>query len=360
MTVENTNISTQENSNPESVLPSWMSNWISRWKKRKKKYLIIFLLISSSITIFFWDRIFITAHVGEAGVLFHRFSGTEIDRIYKEGLHIISPLDIMTIYETRNQIALHEFDVLSVKGLRIHLAIAIRYRPQYDMLPTLHQQIGPDYLQRIVLPQIESVMRKQLGGYNADQIYTNENGLLNKAIVLAINEVGRNYVVVDDVIIRSLTLPDNIVKAIEDKLTQQEYLRSYEFRLKTATKEAQRKISEAKGISRAQHIISESLTPEILTFEGIKATQELAKSKNAKIVVIGSGKNGLPLILGDNAFNTSSKSTSHGQNMNQGMNKQAAGSFSSPLSNNLLPNSLSIPVSPTQAPSSQLNPVSAQ
>lgn len=275
----------------------------------KRPFLVIFLLIVVMLTVILWNRIVITAHVGEAGVLFRRFTGTEIDKIYKEGLHIISPLDIMTIYETRNQIALHEFDVLSVKGLRIHLAIAIRYRPQFDMLTTLHQRIGPDYLQRVVLPQIESVMRKQLGGYNADQIYTNENGLLNQAIVLAINEVGRNYVVVDDVIIRSLTLPDNIVNAIEDKLTQQELLRSYEFRLQTAAKEAQRKTMEAKGINQAQRIIGETLTSDILAFEGIKATQELAKSQNAKIVVIGSGKNGLPLILGDKAFTTDNTQT---------------------------------------------------
>ncbi len=280
-----------------------------RWLRRKRPLLIISLLIVAIITVLLWNRIVITANVGEAGVLFRRFTGTEIDKIYKEGVHFISPLDIMTIYETRNQIALHEFEVLSVKGLRIHLAIAIRFRPQYDMLTVLHQRIGPDYLQRVVLPQIESVMRKQLGGYNADQIYTNENGLLNQAIVLAINEVGRNYVEVDDVIIRSLTLPENIVKAIEAKLTQQEYLRSYEFRLQTAAKEAQRKTMEAKGISQAQRIIGESLTSEILTFEGIKATQELAKSQNAKIVVIGSGKNGLPLILGDEAFSAETTKT---------------------------------------------------
>lgn len=288
---------------------------LSRWLRKKKQLLIISLLIITLLTVILWDRIVITAHVGEAGILFRRFTGTEIDKIYKEGVHLISPLDIMTIYETRNQIALHEFDVLSVKGLRIHLAIAIRYRPQYDMLPELHQRIGPDYLQRVVLPQIESVMRKQLGTYNSDQIYTNEKGLLNNAIVLAINEVGRNYIEVDDVIIRSLTLPDNLVKAIEDKLTQQEYLRSYEFRLKTAVKEAERKISEAKGINQAQRIIGESLTSEILVFEGIKATRELAKSHNAKIVVIGAGKNGLPLILGDKAF-TSSESSKDKKSIN--------------------------------------------
>jgi len=297
--------------------------------RKKKPFLIILLLITAILVVLLWHRIVITANVGEAGVLFRRFTGTEIDKIYKEGVHIISPLDIMTIYETRSQIALHEFEVLSVKGLRIRLAIAIRYRPQYDMLPALHQRIGPDYLQRVVLPQIESVMRKQLGSYNADQIYTNENGLLNKAIVLAINEVGRNYVEVDDVIIRSLTLPENIVKAIEEKLTQQEHLRSYEFRVQTAIKEAQRKVSEAKGINQAQRIISETLTPEILAFEGIKATKELARSQNAKIVVIGSGKNGLPLILGDKAFTTDSVKTNKGANIDtQGTSSQPSATSS--------------------------------
>jgi regulator of protease activity HflC (stomatin/prohibitin superfamily) len=286
----------QENRDRGFIVKDWL------WKK--KPLLIIFLLIIALITVFLWHRIVITVHVGEAGVLFRRFSGTEIDKIYPEGLHIISPLDIMTIYETRKQIALHEFDVLSVKGLLIHLAIAIRYRPDYDLLGLLHQRIGPDYLQRVILPQIESVMRKQLGTYNANQIYTNEDGLLTNVILLALDEVGRNYVDVEDVIIRSLTLPKDIVRAIEDKLTQQEYLRSYEFRLKTASKEAERKVMEARGINKYQSIIGESLTQEMLAFEGIKATKELAKSQNAKIVVIGSGKNGLPLILGDQAFNS--------------------------------------------------------
>jgi len=277
---------------------------VKNWLRGKRPVLIIWMLIITLITTFFWNRIVITVHAGETGVLFRRFTGTEIDKLYTEGVHIISPIDIMYIYETRNQIALHEFDVLSVKGLRINLAMAIRYRPEYDLLGLLHQRIGPDYLQRIILPQIESVMRKQLGTYNAVQIYTNEDGLLTNAILLAIDEVGRNYVKVEDVIIRSVTLPENIVSAIEEKLTQQEHLRSYEFRLEIAAKEAERKVKEATGINKSQRIISETLTQKMLAYEGIKATKELAKSQNAKIVVIGAGKNGLPLILGDQAFTT--------------------------------------------------------
>lgn len=274
--------------------------------------LIIALLIVALLTVFLWRHMVITVNSGEAGVLFRRFTGTEIDKIHTEGVHIISPIDIMYIYETRNQIALHEFDILSVKGLRINLAMAIRYRPEYDLLGVLHQRIGPDYLQRVILPQIESVMRKQLGQYNAVQIYTNEGGLLNNAILRALDEVGRNFVEVEDIIIRSLTLPENIVSAIEDKLTQQEYLRSYEFRLQTATKEAERLVREAKGISQYQSIVGQSLTPEMLAYEGIKATKELAKSQNAKIVVIGAGQNGLPLILGDQAFTPETTNSKQG------------------------------------------------
>jgi len=294
---------------------------VIRWFQKKKPFLIIFLLLVALIVTFFWQRILITVDSGEAGVLFRRFTGTEIDKIYSEGFHVISPLDIMYIYETRNQVALHEFDVLSVKGLRIHLSMAIRYRPEYDLLGILHQRIGPDYLQRVILPQIESVMRKQLGNYGAEQIYTNEEGLLTNAILLALDEVGRNYVEVEDVIIRSLELPESIVNAIEDKLTQQEHLKSYEYRLKIATEEAERKAVEAEGIHRYQAIINQSLTKEMLTFKGIEATKELAESQNAKIVVIGSGKNGLPIILGEQAFSTDSRTNDQGTDSEKITNK---------------------------------------
>jgi len=279
---------------------------VIHWFRKKKPFLIVFLLLVALIVVFFWQRILITIDSGEAGVLFRRFTGTEIDKIYSEGFYIISPLDTMYIYETRNQVAFHEFDVLSVKGLRIHLSMAIRYRPEYDLLGILHQSIGPDYLQRVILPQIESVMRKQLGNYGAEQIYTNEEGLLTNAILLALDEVGRNYVEVEDVIIRSLELPETIVTAIETKLSQQEHLKSYEFRLKIATEEAERIRIEAEGINRYQSIINQSLTKEMLAFKGIEATKELAESQNAKIVVIGAGKNGLPIILGGQTFSTES------------------------------------------------------
>jgi regulator of protease activity HflC (stomatin/prohibitin superfamily) len=284
-----------------------------QWLKRKLPLVMVLLLVTTLIVVFFWQRIVITIQPGEAGILFRRFSGTEIDKIYDEGLHIFSPLDTVYIYEVRNQLALHDFKVISNKGLTVNLSLAIRYRPEYDLLGILHQQIGPDYLQRVIIPQIESVMRKRLGQYTAEQIYTNEAGLLTNTILVALDEVGRNYVEVEDIIIRAIDLPKDMVTAIEDKLKQEELMKSYEFRLKTAEKEAQRLKIEATGLRDYHSTLDEALTEKTLRLKGIEATESLAASNNAKIVIIGSGKDGLPIILNtDTAITPNSSTTKEG------------------------------------------------
>lgn len=270
-----------------------------RWIRGKLPLAVVLTLITLLVVIFFFNRIVIIIHSGQAGVLYRMFGGgTETDTIYAEGIHIINPFNTMYLYEVRKQLARHEFDVITNKGLSIHLSLAVRYRPEYELLGILHQRIGPDYLNRVILPQIESVMRKELGSYTPEQIYTNEEGLLTNAILSALDEVGRNYVEVEDIIIRSITLPPDIVTAIEDKLKQEEFMKSYEFRLQTAEKEAARLAVEAGGIKVYHDTINASLTEEILRNQGIEATKDLAKSANAKVVVIGSGKDGLPIILG--------------------------------------------------------------
>jgi regulator of protease activity HflC (stomatin/prohibitin superfamily) len=270
---------------------------LRRWLWRRIPYIFIALLLIVLTLLFLWSRIVIIIDSGQAGVLFRLLNGTQIDYVYQEGLHLISPLNTMNIYETRKQIALHEFDVLTVKGLNVRLSLAIRYQPEVDLLGMLHQRIGPDYLKRVIIPQTESVMRKQLGKYTAEDIYTNKEGLLTNAILLALDEVGRNFVKVEDIIIRSIQLPDKIKVAIEDKLTQEELLKSYEFRTRTAKEEAERLRIEGEGLHQYHEIIDKSLNDRILQHQGILATRELAKSNNAKVIVIGSGKNGLPLIL---------------------------------------------------------------
>ncbi|MGI9211570.1 MAG: prohibitin family protein, partial [Methylococcaceae bacterium] len=145
-----------------------------RWLWGRVPAFVISLIVFITLLVILWHRVVVIISPGYNGVLFHLFSGTEVDYVYTEGLNIINPLNTMYIYETRKQIALHEFNILSNKGLTIQLSLAIRYQPEVEVLGLLHQKVGPDYLNRVIVPQIESVMRKQLGNYDAEDIYTNK------------------------------------------------------------------------------------------------------------------------------------------------------------------------------------------
>lgn len=263
--------------------------------------LITMGLIVTLVFVVFFNRIVITVHSGEAGILYHRFtSGTDTDYIYPEKIHFIWPWDIMTIYQVRTQAINHDLVVLTNSGLPITLKLSTRFHPDYEMLGILHQKVGPDYANRIVIPQIESVLRKKIGELTAEDIYANKEGVLNKIMWLAIEETSRNYVVVEDIIIRTIELPDTVKSAIEKKLVEEQKLATYQFMLAVEKKEAERKEIEAEGIRKYQEIISKTVTDKLLTWQGVNATLELAKSPNAKVVVVGAGKDGLPLILGNN------------------------------------------------------------
>jgi prohibitin 1 len=272
---------------------------LRRWLLRRGPFVGIGLQILLLVLVLFWQRIFIVIHPGEAGVHWSRFSGTQIDSVRGDGLNIISPLDRLIIYEVRKQVVEHSLDVLSVEGMRLELELAIRYRPERDLLGKLHQLVGPDYLTRVVIPQTESVLRKQLGNATAEQIYTNDGGLLTRAMLQAMEEIGSNFVEVEDIIIRRIQLPETVRRAIENKLVQQQLLQSYVFRREIAVQEAERVRIEATGIRDYQGLIDETLTERLLVFRGITATQELATSENPKTVVIGAGQDiSVPIFLG--------------------------------------------------------------
>lgn len=257
--------------------------------------LLVVLIIGA---VLLWPRIFISIPPGQAGVVFRFFTGTRTDYVYPAGLHIIPPWDTMNFYEIRNQITMHRFHVLSERGLEVELEIAIRYRPVIQQLGLLHQRIGPDYAFRVLVPQAESVLRRQLSGATAEGIYTNADGLLDNAVNLARRELGRNYVNSEDVVIRTVTLPAQIKAAIEDKLTQRELLQSYAFRLSAAAQEADRLRDEARGIRDYQARIDSTLNDRLLQQTGIRATREIAGSENSSVILIGSGRDGLPMIPG--------------------------------------------------------------
>ncbi len=285
--------------------------------RNKWPYWIILGFLMTVFVIVLWQRIVIFVEAGEAGVLYRPFQGgTMTDQVFTEGIHLIMPYNNMTHYNLRIQVIVHQFDVLTNRGLPVTLKLTVRYRPIFELLGVLHQQVGPDYPNKIILPQIESVLRKGLGTHTPEEIYTNKNLLLSKLIGNAIEEVGRKFVIVDDIIIREVILPPGVKTAIETKLVEEQRFLTYAFRLKSAKQEAERKRIESSGIRDYAKNIEETMNEKTLLWQGIQATLDLAKSPNSKIIVVGSGKNGLPLILNSGSWssnmNTKKKSSSTG------------------------------------------------
>ena len=259
--------------------------------------LVTSVLILLFVVAYFWPHIFISIHSGELGVLYRRFhGGTVVDRVYGEGLVVIWPWDIMTVYNVRFQTKRYELNVLTGKGLKITVHLSIRYRPETDVLGVLHLVVGPDYLDKIVIPEVEATLRDVMGQYDAEEIYTTKKGVIQRVVNESLAQVSQRFVKIDNVMITKVDLPAKIEAAIEAKLEIQQQAEAYEFRLKVAQKEAERKFVEAKGIEKYNTTVNASLSDKVLTWQGVRATRELAKSANAKIVVIG-GKDGLPLIL---------------------------------------------------------------
>ena len=280
----------------------WAVNQYRRLKafvRRHAPYLILFLFLLSFFLIFFFERIVISIHPGELGILWRWLGGgTQIDTVYREGAHVILPFNRMYVYNVRKQTFSDTIDVLTVDGLTVKVRYSVRYYLDKDTLPLLHQRVGPDFVSVVVRPEVRSVMRMVFGQYKPEEIYATQKAIQERISVLSKTHLEARFIALDDVPIESITLPGKISEAIETKLAQQQVEQEYVYRISIATKEADRKRIESAGIKVYNDTVNSSLTPSVLAWHGILATQELAKSPNTKVVVVGSSKNGLPLILG--------------------------------------------------------------
>lgn len=268
-----------------------------RFLRRTVAVLLLIALLIASVLL--WNRMVVSIRSGESGVLYRFFSGTEMERIYDEGVHLLWPWDRMYVYDMRLQTRERSYSLLTSTGLPVKLDVAVRYRPDIRMLPLLHVAVGPDYLEKVVFPETEAVLRRAVGQYGPEEVYTSKRGFLESIVVSSLSKVESRYILIDDVLVKSVDLPPLVRDAIDQKLVLGEQEKAYEFRLAIEHKEAERKKIEAGGIQEYQRRVGETLTPDLLRWQGIQATRELATSNNAKTVVIGAGKDGLPIILGD-------------------------------------------------------------
>jgi regulator of protease activity HflC (stomatin/prohibitin superfamily) len=267
----------------------------------KTSYIIV-LVVIIILLLLFGGRMFFIVEAGERAIVFRPYTtGLDTENVYGEGFHIIAPWNKLYVYNVKEQQREETMDVLDKNGLSINTDITVRFNPLYDKIGYLHQQFGTNYINVLVIPEVRSTVRQVAGRYSAEEIYSTKRAEVEQSIKDETRKVlEENFIDMKALLIRSINLPEQIKSAIENKLQQEQEALAYEFRLQREESEAERRRIEAEGIANYNRIINQSLTDKILLQRGIDATVDLAESSNSKVIVIGSGKEGLPLILGNN------------------------------------------------------------
>ena len=268
-----------------------------RWHERHTLKIIfgVFLLVFGVTLLWPYCVIYIAS--GHAGVYYSLlFGGTNTQHIRHEGIQFKLPWDTIFDYDVRIQQLTYRYSVISSDGLTVQFNTSVRWRPRMESLGLLQKNIGPDYSQKIVIPETQTALREVVGNTPIDQIYSTNVLILQRAVVRAVEDISGKYIVVDNILITDVDIPEALRKAIEAKVTQFQNSLQYDYVLSVAKKEAERKRIEAEGIRDFQEIVTPGISENFLRWKGIEATLDLARSDNSKVVVIGA-QNGLPLIL---------------------------------------------------------------
>jgi regulator of protease activity HflC (stomatin/prohibitin superfamily) len=236
-----------------------------------------------------------TGHVGVLTL----FGKVQTDGTLGEGIHLINPLKTNNELSIQTQTLKESASVPSSEGLMMSLDTSLIYHLNPDRAAEVFQKIGADYENVVVEPTLRSAIREATASHTANALYTGEREMVAKQIYDQVStQLKERGLMVENVLLRDIQLPATLKSAIEAKQQAEQESLAMNFRLQKETQEAQRKRIEAAGVRDFQQIVAQGITPSLLEWKGIEATENLAKSPNSKVVVIGNNKNGLPLILG--------------------------------------------------------------
>ncbi len=225
------------------------------------------------------------------------FFGKISENTLNPGIHLVNPLLTIREMDVRTQEITETATVPSKEGLNVRLDISILFRLDKDQAPDVYKTIGMDYTNVFIIPQLRAKVRGATTAYEAKALYTSQRQAMAQSIIDELAPVfAERGINLEQVLMRSVTLPTQLAQAIEAKLQAEQEAERMRFVLDRERLEADRKKIEAKGISEFQTIVSQSINENLLRWKGIEATEKLAQSPNAKVVVVG-GKDGLPLIL---------------------------------------------------------------
>lgn len=315
-----------------SLRRSW---W--RFVRRHSGRLSVILLASMLVATLLFPYAVITVHSGDVGVLWKRFNGYDLycwcfvgrgtalnpREIREEGLHLVWPWDKLFIYTLRLQSTTQTYNAITKDGVNVSIQINIRFQLLHDSVGVLHKFIGPNYLASVVAPEIGSQTRQVISHYTAQEVYRSREAIQEEIRENSQKRLGahlnalvqteameqldpkhytdflQHSIQILDTLVLSLELPPPIVAAINRQTEQYYQIQEFKYRVEREVEEAKRKQIEANGIAAFQRTVSQGISDSYLRWRGIEATLALAQSKNAKIVIIGSGKEGLPIILGN-------------------------------------------------------------
>jgi regulator of protease activity HflC (stomatin/prohibitin superfamily) len=296
----------------------------SKWWRFVDRYLpsiVIYLMLVTLVAVVLFPYAAVTVPSGHVGVLWKRFGGgTVLDprQIRDEGLHLIWPWNELFLYDLRLQSITETYNAISSDGVSLTSTMNIRFRLQRAAAPVIHQALGPNYPQLLVRPGIGSLTREVMAQYTAEQVYsTARQEIQDKIRSLAQDRLSEKMmeregdepyrvslsdtVILYDTLVYGIELPVLVVNAINRKIEQYYISEEYKFRVERERRESERKKIEAEGIREFQQIVSQGISDSYLRWRGIEATLQLSQSTNSKVVIIGSAKDGLPLILGNMA-----------------------------------------------------------
>jgi len=250
------------------------------------------------VLLFFMGACSVTkVDTGNVGVL-TKFGAVTGD-VLSEGIHLIDPLKTSNELSVRTQEQKETASVPSSEGLIMTLEASLLFHLDRDKAADVYQRLGSDYVMKIVEPTFRSAIREATSSHGANALYTGEREQVAKEIEATLSsQLAARGVVVEKVLLRDIQLPEALKRSIELKQSAEQESLAMQFKLQKEKQEADRKRIEAQGIKDFQTIVAQGITPGLLEWKGIEATEKFAASPNSKVVIVGNQKNGLPLVLG--------------------------------------------------------------
>ena len=263
------------------------------------KLLVLGLIVVISLFIF-GSQMYTNVQPGQKGVMFYTLgNGLDTEKTYGQGMNFYFPWNKMIVYDVKTQTLAYRVDGKDKNQVQCALAMNIIYHPVETEIGYLENKVGPDYINKLIKPKIEDIALTVIKDYTYDEIISEKKDeaklLIEETMQL---ELASRHIVIEEIKISDIIISADIEKAITEKVEAEQLALKQQYVLDKERQEAERKKIEANGIAEFQRIVNKTITPQLLKWKGVETTQEIAKSENAKVIVIGNGDGDLPIILG--------------------------------------------------------------